>query len=104
MDYNQRNVSCRRPYQTTCGMGRPSMSCHTPQGQEASPSCPCFRQPDTTCKESDPLLHADHLPLGMAYVPCQKFDNTFHLCDALHMGTIFPALCMPFCGKRGGCR
>ena len=48
--------------------------------------------------------HADHLPLAMAYVPCQNFINTFHLQKALQVGTIFPELCMPFCGKRGVCR
>lgn len=48
--------------------------------------------------------HADHLPLAMAYVPFQKFSNTFNPCKALHMGTIFPELCKPFCGKRGACR
>lgn len=48
--------------------------------------------------------YVDHLPLGMAYVPWQNFTNTFHLQKALQVGTIFPELCMPFCGKRGVCR
>ena len=38
------------------------------------------------------------------YVPMQKFKTTFELCKSLQMGTIFPELCKPFCGKRGGCR
>lgn len=42
------------------------------------------------------------LPLAMAYVPWQTFHNTFEPCKALQMGTIFPELCKPFCGKRGG--
>ena len=42
--------------------------------------------------------------LAMAYVPTQKFCNTFDLCNALKNGTIFPELCKPFCGKRGGMR
>lgn len=48
--------------------------------------------------------HADQLPLTMAYVPRQKFTNTFNLCKALQVGTIFPEMCKPFCGKRGVCR
>ena len=47
----------------------------------------------------------DHLPRAMGYVPFQKWGETFELCKALQMGTIFPALCRPFCGKGGGvCR
>ncbi|MGI6006380.1 MAG: spore coat associated protein CotJA [Ruminococcus sp.] len=37
----------------------------------------------------------------MAYVPIQEFHTTFELCKALKMGTLFPELCKPFCGKRG---
>ncbi|EET59292.1 hypothetical protein BRYFOR_08814 [Marvinbryantia formatexigens DSM 14469] len=45
------------------------------------------------------------MPLAMAYVPWQPaFNDTFPLCRALQNGTIFPELCKPFCGRRGGCR
>lgn len=44
------------------------------------------------------------LPLAMAYVPWQTFGNTYEPCKALQLGTIFPELCKPFCGKRGVCR
>ncbi|UWP61335.1 spore coat associated protein CotJA [Ruminococcus gauvreauii] len=40
----------------------------------------------------------------MAFVASQKFKTTFEPCKGLKMGTIFPELCKPFCGKRGGCR
>lgn len=44
------------------------------------------------------------MPVAMAYVPWQPaFHHTFPLCKALQSGTIFPDLCKPFCGKRGGC-
>lgn len=43
-------------------------------------------------------------PLAMAYVKIQQYDTTFPLAKALQMGTIFPDLCKPFCGKRGNCR
>ena len=43
-------------------------------------------------------------PVAMAYVPFQPaFHHTFQLCKALQVGTIFPDLYKPFCGKRGGC-
>lgn len=58
-----------------------------------------------TCNPSpwlaDPLAK---LPPAMAYVPWQgAFGETFEPCRALQLGTIFPALCKPFCGKRGKC-
>ncbi|MBS5078695.1 MAG: spore coat associated protein CotJA [Clostridiales bacterium] len=43
------------------------------------------------------------MPVAMAYVPWQTFHDKFELCKALEVGTIFPELCKPFCGKRG-CR
>lgn len=43
------------------------------------------------------------LPLAMAYVPRQHYDQMFDLGKALNMGTIFPELCLPFCGKRRVC-
>ena len=45
--------------------------------------------------------HVDHMEPAMAYVPCQKFTDTYDLSYALNVGTIFPQLCKPFCGKRG---
>ena len=39
-------------------------------------------------------------PIAMAYVPMQTFQTTFDLNQSLEVGTIFPELCKPFCGKR----
>jgi len=46
----------------------------------------------------------DDMALAMAYVPWQTFHDTFKLDKALQAGTIFPELCKPFCGRRGGAR
>lgn len=46
----------------------------------------------------------DGLVLAMGYVPWQYYQHTFELSKGLQMGTIFPELCKPFCGKRGGCK
>ena len=42
-------------------------------------------------------------PLAMAYVPKQYYSELFDLSKGLSMGTIFPELCLPFCGVRGNC-
>ena len=44
--------------------------------------------------------HVDQMPPAMAYVPFQNMTETFDLCYALKVGTIFPQLCKPFCGRR----
>ena len=43
-------------------------------------------------------------PLAMTYVPWQRFGQTYDLSKALCVGTSFPELDKPFCGKRGKCR
>ncbi len=41
-------------------------------------------------------------PLAMGYVPWQEFRETFDKGKAFQVGTIFPELCKPFCGRRFG--
>lgn len=41
-------------------------------------------------------------PVAMAYVPWQKFTNTYEPQKALMAGTIFPELDLPFLGRRPG--
>ncbi|MGN0335360.1 MAG: spore coat associated protein CotJA [Lachnospiraceae bacterium] len=43
-------------------------------------------------------------PLAMAYVPWQRFGQTYELSKAFTAGTIFPELNKPFSGKRGNCK
>lgn len=48
----------------------------------------------------------DGYPLGMVFVPLQRFDNICDLETAMKNGTIFEELVLPFeCGKgvKGGC-
>ena len=64
----------------------------------------CHEHGSMTCGESmncDPLQMQ---PLAMAYVPWQRFGQTYELSKALCAGTIFPELDKPFCGKRGCCK
>lgn len=43
------------------------------------------------------------MPLGISYVPWQEFAKMYDPLKALHSGTAFPELDLPFCGVRGGC-
>lgn len=104
-NYNM-NRPCARPYQATCGMaqiygtGR-SAGRQFPYRQNRQPlSCSC-RMPGSVSRDTEMYEHVDHMEPAMAYVPCQKFEKTYDLCCALNVGTIFPQLCRPFCGKRG---
>lgn len=46
-------------------------------------------------------LYEANAPLAMGYVPYQHWEEPFELCKVLHLGTIFPCLYKPFCGKGG---
>ena len=63
------------------------------------------------CKQQTHMHHHHHsmdalgqFPIAMAYVPWQRFGQTYDLSKALCAGTIFPELDKPFCGKRGVCK
>ena len=49
----------------------------------------------TTLKD---IFHCD-VPLAMAYVPWQIWNETYELDKALHTGTLFPCLDKPFMGR-----
>lgn len=80
MENYRMNCAACRPYNNTCGMNKPCRDRRV---------------------EADSM---ENLPLAMAYVPYQKFSDTFQLNYALSVGTIFPDLCKPFCGRRCLCR
>lgn len=66
--------------------------------------CPgeCQKQP--ACSPGPRIFQLENMPLAMGYVPCQKLHEVYDTKKGLQMGTIFPELCKPFCGKGGGCR
>lgn len=121
MENYQMGRSCGRPYRTTCGMNRMPASGKMPacdnkpmprqMSEKTASPCPCeekagcnCRMPGMASREAQMYAPLDQLPPTMAYVPCQKFTKTFELGYALSVGTVFPELCRPFCGKRGGCK
>ena len=88
MENYQMNRSGCRPYNRTCGMMKPSNS--------STPNCPCSSR-----SQENMYDHLKHLVPAMSYVPYQNFTSSYDLDYALSVGTIFPQLCKPFCGKRG---
>ena len=84
-----------------CRMNR--NTCHRPLCAGSQNIC---RRSGCPADSTDVYSHLeDHLPIAMGYVPVQKWSHPFDLCKALQMGTIFPELCKPFCGKGGAiCR
>lgn len=59
-------------------------------------SSPSAQSPAPKCHIPDAVLPV------MAYVPVQVLGDVYSECQALHSGTLFPALDKPFSGK--GCR
>ena len=103
----EKNPMCRpytRPYQTTCGMNRSKSDCMQPrtmQQNRTTNESNCVSTRNRRIFGTEMYEHIDQMAPAMAYVPCQQFNNTYDLCYALSVGTIFPELCKPFCGKRG---
>ena len=64
-----------------------------------------YRQPmpprGPMCPQTSPVCeNISAYPIAMAYVPPQIFQSTYDLNQSLAVGTIFPELHKPFCGKR----
>lgn len=53
-----------------------------------------------TCTRRN-LNSCDNEVLAMAYVPWQRFNETYEPAKALKAGTIFPELDKPFLGRKG---
>ena len=87
------NMSCNMPTRQTGMM--PGM---TPYSPVPDNNCGCRAKDDAF----------SHMPLAMAYVPWQTYNEVYPLDHGFHTGTIFPCLDMPFqcanpaCGRRGG--
>lgn len=55
-----------------------------------------------SCRMEKDVKNVDSLPLAMAYVPWQTWGNLYKAEEALHQGTIFEELNLPFTGRRCG--
>ena len=91
--------SCTRPVQDSCPpytrpMPEPRPSCTRPMQDSCSPCTRPMPENPSPCEDMCGY------PIAMAYVPAQVFNTTYDLNRALEVGTIFPELHKPFCGKR----
>lgn len=114
------------PGMQTQAWGRPGQPCRPDQMSQASqpdqmdqpdrpvrqypvPDCdaaPLFAAPEAAKEETVTVPAAvpfspDRFPVGMGYVPVQKWESTYPLNRALKQGTIFPALDLEFMGRCG---
>jgi hypothetical protein len=67
--------------------------------QNMAPCCQPMTRMTPTSAAPDCENICDY-PIAMAYVPMQTFQTTYDLTRGLEVGTIFPELHKPFCGKR----
>lgn len=85
-DYMRRN-GCSRPAQPQA-----PVPCTEPVSE---PVC---------CSNTNEYDELSSMPLAMAYVPWQEWQNIYEAEKGFHCGTIFEELNMPFNGIRmGGC-
>lgn len=87
--YNSQDYMRRRG----CGQATPSPAFSSPQEEV----CPVCRDTRTTYDE------LSGMPLAMAYVPWQEWQNIYDAEKGFCRGTIFEELDKPFCGI-GGCQ
>lgn len=89
-----RQTSMRNPYMQNQNNGCrpvPEPVNRSAQSSRSSSICPGYSK-----------APVDTMPLAMAYVPWQKWQNIYEPCKGLNQGTIFQDLDKPFHGK-GGC-
>ena len=96
----------QRRSQEPCGCGSPeTREGMSPERQRRmaemrTPECAAKNHHTSEgCENRDPLRS---LPIAMAYVPWQRWQNLFESCKGFEKGTIFEDLHKPFHG-RGGC-
>lgn len=88
--YNSQEYMRRR----VCG---PMQASPAPNAPCPETACPVCRDTRTTYDE------LSGMPLAMAYVPWQEWQNIYEAEKGFHCGTIFEELNKPFCGI-GGCQ
>ena len=103
-----------KPMMPDCGCGNKSMmsDCGCKEMPMKS-DCGCGEMPMKTdcgcasvsrrsnCDCGDNNEHMRRMPVGMGYVPMQKWEEMYDPATALCQGTAFPSLNLIFCGKRG---
>ncbi len=73
-------------------------NCNMPEC--SMPNQRMFHEIDGFMSKKDVSCGCGEYPIGMAYVPWQKFKDIYDLERGLHAGTIFSELEKPFLGRR----
>ena len=97
----QQNNRCQRPNMRGGCQQRMTYQ-DVNMGSGCNKSCNQYMY-DAMPMEECPGMGRDELegmPLAMAYVPWQRFQNLYEECEAMYHGTIFRELDLDFCGKR----
>lgn len=95
--------SMREPRRQEDSCGKKESGCMKETRRSKETECP-GNESRMGMGKSEMCEKADGFALAMGYVPWQFYQDTFDLGKGLQMGTIFPELCKPFCGKRGACQ
>ncbi len=86
--------SCRNPQAVPYGRGE----CRMP---EMAREKECCQMPEMARTKEDCHMHRNgEWPIGMTYVPMQKWKNIYQPDEGFHKGTIFAELDLPFLGRR----
>lgn len=72
---------------------RSNSSCHSAIDNVIS------ERTESCCNDNN--HHMMHMPIAMAYVPMQKWEDLYDHETAICQGTAFPELNLIFCGSRG---
>ncbi len=112
---NQNNMApgcnSRSQSQNNMAPGCNNRSQNQPQTRDFCCDRPHHRPPEN-CNEAISHIDMHNIPLGIGYVPWQKWRDVYALCEGLSQGTIFKELdypfygCIPngFCSQKGGAR
>lgn len=95
------NTSCKN---RSCSMMGNRNTAGETEKRGCTETCQREYPRENRCKDASIQEQLQGLPLAMGYVPTQKFETVFDTQKGFQLGTIFPELCKPFCGKRGGCK
>lgn len=107
---NPRGTNNAYSYQNRCVMPNesrckepvmPECKCVSPEPYTPPVSCDCASNSTANCDCNDTNRHMQHMPIGIGYVPIQKWEEMYDPKTALCQGTAFPSLNLIFCGIRG---
>ena len=104
------NNGCGRQMGSQCSNG-----CNRQNVNPIQNNCNCNNMQSVTnenCAEAISHIDMHNIPIGIGYVPWQKWRKINALCDGLSQGTIFKELSLPFygcipngfCNNKGGTR